>query len=50
MFVRRVPPLNSDQLSDVIASHEGYTLVGIPGNLHHQTVENALDKVRKTTE
>ena len=47
MFALRVPPLTSDSLSNVIESHGGYTLVGVPGHLHHQTVENNLNKVRR---
>ena len=33
------------QLSKEINSHEGYTLVGIPGHLHHKTLEDTLIKV-----
>ena len=33
------------QLSKEVNSHEGYTMVGIPGHLHHKTLEDTLIKV-----
>ena len=33
------------QLSKEINSHAGYTLVGVPGHLHHKTFEDTLIKV-----
>jgi len=45
MFATRIVPLAANQLSDAIVSRAGYTLVGVPGHLHHQTVENNLNKV-----
>ena len=45
MFAKRVPVLVYGQLSKEIDSHEGYTLVGIPGHLHHKTLEDTLIKV-----
>ena len=40
--------LNINHLAGVVAGHRGYTVVGIPGHLHHQTVEYTLRKVRTT--
>ena len=34
-----------DHLSDVINSNGGYTLVGIPGHLYHESLEDTLKKV-----
>ncbi|KAJ7358757.1 hypothetical protein OS493_021533 [Desmophyllum pertusum] len=48
LFAKRLPPLTMNHLPDVIVGHGGYTLVGIPGHLHHQTVENTLKKVAKS--
>ena len=48
MFTKRLPLLNINHLAGAVVSHGGYTVVGIPGHLHHQTVENTLRKVRTT--
>lgn len=47
LFAQRLPPLNINHLAGTIVSFGGYTMVGIPGHLHHQTVENTLKKLAK---
>ena len=46
LFASRITTFPSEFLSDVVEGG-GYSLVGVPGRFHHQTVEKDLIKVRR---
>ncbi|XP_068676963.1 uncharacterized protein [Montipora foliosa] len=47
LFASRITTFPSEFLSDVVEDG-GYSLVGVPGRFHHQTVEKDLIKVAKS--
>ena len=49
VFTKRLQPVVSEELDNVITTHEGLTVIGIPGYLYHQEMERIFEQVRNVS-